>query len=104
MNDELGAIEESLSQALSLIKAKGRISVISFQSLEDRIVKVMFKEASSPEQVPSAIPLPADQLPKANFQLINHKPIYPSITEQEENPRSTSAKLRVIERVNEKKE
>lgn len=104
VNDELGAIEESLSQALSLIKSKGRISVISFQSLEDRIVKVMFKEASSPEQVPSAIPLPADQLPKANFQLINHKPIYPSITEQEENPRSTSAKLRVIERVNEKKE
>ena len=104
VNDELGAIEESLSQALSLIKAKGRSSVISFQSLEDRIVKVMFKEASSPEQVPSAIPLPADQLPKANFQLINHKPIYPSITEQEENPRSTSAKLRVIERVNEKKE
>ncbi|WP_198439978.1 16S rRNA (cytosine(1402)-N(4))-methyltransferase RsmH [Aerococcus urinae] len=101
VNDELGAIESSLSQALQLIKVEGRIAAISFQSLEDRIVKVMFKEASTVHNLPSQLPLLESQLPQAKFRLVNKKPIYPSQEELDKNSRAQSAKLRAIERVSE---
>ena len=76
----------------------GRVSVITFQSLEDRIVKVMFKEASSVMDVPANLPvLPKDI--EADFRLVNRKPILPSDFELSENRRSQSSKLRIIERV-----
>ncbi|MCT4396924.1 16S rRNA (cytosine(1402)-N(4))-methyltransferase RsmH [Periweissella beninensis] len=98
VNDELGALESSLEQALNLLNINGRISVITFQPLEDRIVKTMFREATSIGDVPMGLPvIPAEMLP--DFKLVTRKPILPSEQELSENRRSHSAKLRVIERV-----
>lgn len=101
VNDELGALEESLEAALALISVGGRISVITFQSLEDRLVKTMFKEKSSlPDDLPAGLPVIPDSL-QPHFKLVNRKPIEPSQAELQRNHRSHSAKLRVIERVTE---
>lgn len=97
VNDELGAISESLEDALDLLNVGGRISVITFQSLEDRIVKTMFKEVSSREEIPANLPLLPSQM-EVDYKLINRKPILPSENELNQNKRSQSSKLRVIER------
>ena len=98
VNDELGALEDSLEQALALLKVGGRISVITFQSLEDRLVKTMFKEATSLPDLPPGLPvIPADAQP--DFKLINKKPVLPTEDELKVNHRAHSAKLRVIERL-----
>lgn len=98
VNDELGALEESLEQALEILKPGGRISVITFQSLEDRLVKTMFKEKSSLPELPPGLPIiPDDQQP--DFKLVNKKPIEPSKEELTANHRAHSAKLRVIEKI-----
>lgn len=83
VNDELGAIKEALPKAFERLKPGGRMSVISFHSLEDRIVKRFFKEKSDSDE----------------GKLITKKPITPSAQEVAENPRSRSAKLRIIEKV-----
>lgn len=101
VNDELSAIERSLEDALSLLAIGGRISVISFHSLEDRIVKTLFKEYATVEQVPSKLPILPSQM-QAPYTLVLKKPLLPTDEEMEENSRSKSAKLRVIERVGEK--
>ena len=98
VNDELGALEESLSQALDMLNVGGRISVITFQSLEDRLVKSMFKEKSQLPDLPQGLPvIPKDQLP--SYRLVNKKPIKPQLEELTVNHRAHSAKLRVIERI-----
>ncbi|KAF0505943.1 16S rRNA (cytosine(1402)-N(4))-methyltransferase RsmH [Pediococcus pentosaceus] len=98
VNDELGALEESLEQALQILNPAGRISVITFQSLEDRLVKRMFKEQTEIGDLPAGLPIiPGDMKPK--YKLINRKPIIPSEDELEENRRSHSAKLRIIEKL-----
>ena len=99
VNDELAAVEDSLEQAFDLLEVGGRMSVISFHSLEDRIVKTMFKQQSTVEQGPKNLPILPGQLESANFKLITRKPILPTDEEMQENSRSQSAKLRVIERV-----
>ena len=99
VNDELAAVEDSLEQAFDLLEVGGRMSVISFHSLEDRIVKTMFKQQSTVEQGPKNLPILPGQLESANFKLITRKPILPTEEEMQENSRSQSAKLRVIERV-----
>lgn len=97
VNDELSAVEQSVEDGLTLLTVGGRMSVISFHSLEDRIVKMLFKEKSTPESMPSKIPvLPSAY--EANYKLVVKKPILPSEEEMEQNSRSKSAKLRVIER------
>lgn len=101
VNDELSAIERSLEDALSLLNIGGRISVISFHSLEDRIVKTIFKEYATVEQVPSKLPVLPSQM-QAPYTLVLKKPLLPTDEEMTENSRSKSAKLRVIERVGEK--
>lgn len=95
VNDELGALEESLDQAIQLLNPKGRICVITFQSLEDRLVKSMFKEVTTPPQVPQGLPvlLPDQQV---QFVKITKKPIVASQSELAFNHRAHSAKLRVI--------
>lgn len=98
VNDELGALEESLEQALDLLDEKGRISVITFQSLEDRLVKRMFKEKSEVGDLPAGLPVIPDNM-KPKYKLINRKPILPTNEELEENRRSHSAKLRIIEKI-----
>lgn len=98
VNDELGSIERSLEDALDLLNNGGRISVISFHSLEDRIVKTMFREYSTPKETLIKLPvLPVEY--ESDFQLVVRKPILPTQEEIEQNSRSKSAKLRVISRV-----
>lgn len=102
VNDELGALEDSLEQALELLNVGGRISVITFQSLEDRLVKTMFHEkVSLADELPPGLPvIPPEMQPK--FKLINKKPILPSQEELANNHRAHSAKLRIIERIKSK--
>ena len=98
VNNELDIIENSLSQALDLIKVGGRVSVITFHSFEDRIVKRYFKEKTSIDKKVQGLPnIPKEYLP--DFKLVSTKAIVPSEDELEKNPRARSAKLRVIERV-----
>lgn len=101
VNDELGAAEDSLIDAIDLLKVGGRISVITFHSLEDRLTKTIFKEASSLPELPPGLPvIPADMQP--TLKLVTRKPILPSEEELEANNRSRSAKLRVAEKLNDK--
>ena len=101
VNDELGAAEDSLMDAIDLIKVGGRISVITFHSLEDRLTKTIFKEASSLPDLPPGLPVIPDNM-KPTLKLITRKPILPSDEELAANNRSRSAKLRVVEKINEK--
>ena len=97
VNDELGAADESIQQAMDLLAIGGRISVITFHSLEDRLTKQLFKEASTVE-VPKGLPFIPDEL-KPKMELVNRKPILPSQEELEENNRSHSAKLRIAQKI-----
>lgn len=97
VNDELGALEDSLTQALDLIDHNGRISVITFQSLEDRLVKQMFREKTSAPELPAGLPVLPGQF-EAEYDALTRKPILPSAAEMSTNHRSESAKLRGIRR------
>ncbi|MGX7203884.1 16S rRNA (cytosine(1402)-N(4))-methyltransferase RsmH [Enterococcus pingfangensis] len=98
VNDELGAIESSLEQAIDLLALEGRVSVITFHSLEDRIVKTMFKEFSMPKDMPPGLPMVPEEFQPV-MKLVNRKPIIPSEEELENNNRARSAKLRIAEKV-----
>ena len=97
VNDELGAADESIQQAMEMLALDGRISVITFHSLEDRLTKQLFKEASTVE-VPKGLPFIPDDL-KPKMELVSRKPILPSVEELEANNRSHSAKLRVARKI-----
>lgn len=98
VNNELGVLESSLEQALDLLTVGGRISVITFQSLEDRLVKTMFKERTTIPDLPAGLPvIPKETQP--DFKLVNKKPIIASDQELATNHRAHSAKLRIIERI-----
>ena len=99
VNNELGALQKGIEEALDLLDVNGRCAIITFHSLEDRIVKNTFKDYSSAPFVEPRIPLKAEQMEQASFQLINRKPILATQEELDENHRSHSAKLRVIERI-----
>lgn len=101
VNDELGAAEDSLVDAIDMINVGGRISVITFHSLEDRLCKTIFKEASSLPELPPNLPVIPDDM-KPTLKLITRKPIVPSDEELEVNNRARSAKLRVVEKINDK--
>ncbi len=83
VNDEIGSLKKGISKSFNILKKEGRLAVISFHSLEDRIVKNIFKEFEDGKL----------------GQKINKKPIIPSEEEIKENPRSRSAKLRVIKKI-----
>lgn len=97
VNDELGAADESIQQAIDLLAVDGRISVITFHSLEDRLTKQLFKEASTVE-APKGLPFIPDDL-KPKLELVHRKPILPSVEELKQNNRAHSAKLRVARKV-----
>ena len=98
VNHELDVIEPAIEQALSLLKVGGRVSVITFHSLEDRLVKNIFKEKCAIDPKVQGMPnIPAEYLP--DFRLVVNKAIIPSDEELEKNPRARSSKLRVIERI-----
>lgn len=98
VNRELTVLERVLPDAIDMLKLGGRISVITFHSLEDRIVKQTFKKYSEVEKIVSGLPVIPDEY-KPKIKLINKKPILPNEKECLENSRSKSAKLRIIERV-----
>lgn len=98
VNDELNVLKTSLEDAIKLLNINGRICVITFHSLEDRIVKEIFNKYTKVNQELNNLPfIPEEYLP--NYKLINTKVITPSNKELTENNRSRSAKLRVIERI-----
>ena len=95
VNDELNVLENTLKRAINSLKIGGRCAVISFHSLEDKIVKDIFKSHSFIE----GDRLNFDTVKEVKFRLVNKKVIIPSDEEMVANPRSKSAKLRVIERI-----
>ena len=97
VNHELDVLRESLEEAIELLKPGGRISVITFQSDEDKIVKSIFRKYSEVE-VPRGMPMIPDSM-KPTLRLVNRKPIVASKEELENNNRSHSAKLRVAEKL-----
>ena len=98
VNHELDILEDSLKDALSILNVGGRVCVITFHSLEDRIVKNVFKEYTEIDPKVKGMPnIPSEYLP--DYRLINKNVIIPSDTELENNNRSRSAKLRIIERI-----
>lgn len=99
VNDELRELELVLEDALALLNIGGRLCVISFQSLEDRIVKDTFQKASKPKQIDKRIPILPQDMVQAPYALVNKKIIVAGKEELEVNNRSHSAKLRIIERV-----
>lgn len=92
VNDELKVFEKSLNDAINLLNIDGRVVVISFHSLEDRICKTIFKENST-INIPKGLPIINKELPK--LELITKHPITPSTDELENNNRAHSAKMRV---------
>lgn len=98
VNDELNVLKKSLDDSLSLLNVNGRIAVITFHSLEDRIVKHKFIEVTKIDDLSRGLPnLPKDKLP--DFELVTKKGIKASKEELEHNNRAHSATLRVIKRI-----
>jgi 16S rRNA (cytosine1402-N4)-methyltransferase len=98
VNDELGALMSALPQATELLRSGGRLAVISFHSLEDRIVKEYLRSVSQ-EHVPQHDDLPGQVHRTATLRVITRKPIVASEAEVLSNPRARSAKLRVAEKI-----
>ena len=98
VNDELGAVETVMKKAVPLLNPGGRLAVITFHSLEDRIVKNAMAEAAKGCTCPPSFPVCVCGK-RPLVRLVNRKPILPSQAEQEENPRARSAKLRVAEKL-----
>jgi len=96
INDELQAIEQGLKGAISVLAKGGRLSVISFHSLEDRIVKRFMRNVSSRPKLPAGLPVMEADI-KVPFRLVA-RPMVASKVELAQNPRSRSARLRVLER------
>lgn len=96
VNDEFGALKEMLQQVPSLLKPGGRVAIITFHSLEDRLVKIFFRRGSfdEPDENPFISTEPVNEL-----KVITKKPVIPSEKEMKQNPRSGSAKLRVAEKI-----
>ncbi|MBT3942123.1 MAG: 16S rRNA (cytosine(1402)-N(4))-methyltransferase RsmH [Chloroflexi bacterium] len=98
VNDELGALEDGLNQAISLLKPGGRVVVIAYHSLEDRIVKNLFRREATDCICPPERPI-CDCGHTASVTLVSRRVIKPSEAEIDGNPRSRSARLRAVERL-----
>lgn len=98
VNDELGVLERTLPKAIDLLRPGGRLAVISFHSLEDRIVKQAFKMAATDCICPSSQPICTCEK-VASVTILTRKPVMAGEAEIERNPRSRSAKLRVLEKL-----
>ena len=97
VNQELEELSLVLPQAVAALKSGGRLVVISFHSLEDRIVKRFLRDESRPPQLPSRLPVRAADLPPPRLKLVG-KPVAPSLAEVAANPRARSAVMRAAER------
>lgn len=98
VNGELNVLKNVLPDAIKLLKTGGRLCVITFHSLEDRIVKQTFKKFSEVNEIVRGLPVIPDEY-KPLIKIINNKPIIATDEEMKENSRSRSAKLRIIERL-----
>jgi len=98
INDELGVLETVLPQAIRILAPGGRLAVISFHSLEDRLVKTFFRQESKDCICPPQMPLCICGH-KASLKIMTRRPIVPSDAEMAHNPRSRSAKLRIAEKL-----
>ena len=98
LNRELDVLRDSLDGMIDILDDGGRLCIITFHSLEDRIVKTIFRKNENPCTCPSDFPVCVCGK-KSKGKVITRKPILPGETEMEENPRSKSAKLRIFERV-----
>ena len=103
VNDELNVFDIALNDALKILNVHGRVAVITFHSLEDKICKYTFQEVTKQPELPRGMPIVPEYL-KPRFQKITKKPIVASDEELLENHRSHSAKLRIIERIYEDEE
>ena len=98
VNDELGAVRQGMEAAIDHLKPGGRLAVITFHSLEDRIVKRFMKAEANPDDLPKNLPLTAAQLPQPRLKIVG-KPVKASAAEVAANPRSRSAVMRVAEKL-----
>ena len=98
VNQELKVLENTLESIIPLLNLDGRIVILTFHSLEDRIVKNAMKKASQIDHPEGLVTMP-DKTP--DYQVITKKPVLPSEEELKTNPRSKSAKMRVLERIKE---
>ena len=98
VNQELAELEVALPQAVDLLEPGGRLAVISFHSLEDRIVKRFIRERSSADRLPRGVPVRASELPQPELMAVG-RAVKPSEAEVRRNPRARSAVLRVAEKV-----
>lgn len=98
VNDELGQLEHAVSEFCDVLAPKGRLCIISFHSLEDRIVKDIFNQRANPCTCPKEFPVCVCGK-KPDIKKITKKPILPTEEELENNPRSRSAKLRVCQKI-----
>jgi len=94
VNQEMIALKEMLNSASEVLKPGGRIAIITYHSLEDRIVKNVMKSGN----IEGKVEIPPNEVSFRAVKLINNKVIVPSNDEQERNPRSRSAKLRIAEK------
>ena len=98
VNDELGALERGIESFIDVLKPGGKLAVITFHSLEDRIVKEAFRGREDPCECPKEFPVCVCGK-VADARRVTKKPILPSAEEREENPRARSAKLRILEKI-----
>lgn len=103
VNDELNVFEKALDDALNILNVHGRIAVITFHSLEDKICKYTFQEVTKQPDLPMGMPIVPEYL-KPKFEKVTRKPIIASEDELASNHRSHSAKLRIVERIYEDEE
>lgn len=96
VNDEMGALKDLLQQSVEVLKPGGRVAIITFHSIEDRLVKNFFRQGSFEEEPENPL-LPTQKT--VLLRPVNKKPVVAGADEQKRNPRSRSAKLRVAERV-----
>ena len=97
MNDELGGLRKAADAFVDVLGEGGRLCIITFHSLEDRIVKEKFAFRANPCTCPKSLPCVCGRVPEV--KKISGKPIAPSDEEIERNPRARSAKLRVVEKL-----
>lgn len=98
VNDELGSLERGINGAVNVLSSEGRLAILSYHSLEDRIVKQTFKQMEEPCTCPREIPVCICGL-KPVIRVITRKPELPSDVEIERNPRARSAKLRIAQKL-----
>lgn len=100
VNDELNVFDRAVHQAIDLLAVGGRLCVITFHSLEDRMCKQAFKEKSSLPELPPGLPMIPKEF-EPELRLVTRKPITATVGELDENRRARSAKLRIVEKMKE---